>query len=56
MFTKKGRANIPLGLNIFWNLLIWGVVFGSGSWIVKTYNMLANFVAGTTGAEAQQEL
>jgi hypothetical protein len=56
LFTKRGRANIPLGLNLFWNLLIWGVVFGSGSWIVKTYNMLTDFAAGTAGAEAQQEL
>lgn len=47
LLTKRGRTNVPLGLNIFWNLLIWGVVFGSTSWIVKCYNILAEFAAGT---------
>lgn len=56
LLNKKGRANIPLVLNIFWNLMIWGVVFGSGSWVQKTYNILAEFKAETMGGEAQQEL
>jgi len=56
LFTKKGRANVPLMLNIAWNIMIWGVVFGSGSWIVKCYNILVEFAAGSTGAETQQEL
>merc|ERR1712087_871395 len=43
LLTKEGRANIPIALNIFWNMLIWGVVFGSSSWIVKCYNILADF-------------
>ena len=46
LLTKRGRANIPIGLNIFWNMLIWGVIFGSSSWIVKCYNILADFVNG----------
>ena len=53
LLTKKGRTNIPIGLNIYWNLMIWGVVFGSASWILKCYNILAEFAAGIG---AQQEL
>ena len=53
LFTKRGRSNVPLGLNIFWNMLIWGVVFGSTSWILKCYHILADFAADP---EAQQEL
>jgi len=56
LFTKRGRTNVPIALNIFWNMLIWGVAFGSGSWIQKSYHILADFAAGTTDAEAQHEL
>mmetsp|Transcript_13739 Transcript_13739/g.28946 ORF Transcript_13739/g.28946 Transcript_13739/m.28946 type:complete len:305 (-) Transcript_13739:1727-2641(-) len=56
MFTAKGRANVPLPLNIFWNFLIWGVCFGSGGWIQKCYNILANAGSGNVIAEAQKEL
>ena len=51
LLTKKGRTNVPILLNLFLNLMIWGVVFGSISWITKCYNILADFAAGT-----QQEL
>lgn len=58
LFTKRGRTNVPFVFNIIWNLLIWGVAFGSGSWILKCYHILTDFAAGTTtsGAGAQQEL
>lgn len=49
--TKRGRTNIPFALSIVWILLIWGVVFGSTSWVVRSYQMLADFATG-----AQQEL
>jgi len=45
LFTKKGRTNVPLPLNILWNLMIWAVVFGSGSWIVKCHGILLDFMA-----------
>lgn len=54
LFTKKGRANVqPLGLNIFWNILIWGVCFGSEGWIRKCYHIVADFFAAAqqTGGE-----
>jgi hypothetical protein len=38
--ATNGRKKIPLGLNIFWNLMIWGVVFGSYFEIVKCFNIL----------------
>ena len=56
LFTKRGRANIPLPLNVFWNLLIWGVCFGSGSWIQKCYNIVADFVAGDSNSGVGGEL
>lgn len=55
LFTKKGRANVPLALNIFWNMLIWGVCFGSESWIRKCYHIMADFVAGSS-EDVQPEL
>lgn len=58
LFTKRGRTNIPFALSIIWSMLIWGVAFGSTSWIFRCYQMMADFATGTTtlGAEAQQEL
>ncbi|KAL3912884.1 MAG: hypothetical protein SGILL_006715 [Bacillariaceae sp.] len=46
IITKRGRTNIPLPLNLLWNLMIWGVVFGSSSWIVKCHGILMDFVEG----------
>jgi len=54
LFTKRGRENVPLPLNIFWNVLVWGVAFGSVSWIQKCYGILAEFAVGKTGTEAQE--
>mmetsp|Transcript_34165 Transcript_34165/g.80430 ORF Transcript_34165/g.80430 Transcript_34165/m.80430 type:complete len:306 (-) Transcript_34165:200-1117(-) len=53
LFTKRGRDNVPLALNLFWNFLIWGVCFGSTSWIIKSYNIVVDFFAeaGQQGAE-----
>mmetsp|Transcript_13200 Transcript_13200/g.15112 ORF Transcript_13200/g.15112 Transcript_13200/m.15112 type:complete len:351 (-) Transcript_13200:276-1328(-) len=47
LLTKRGRTNVPLPLNLFWNFLIWGVCFGSASWIVKCHQILKDFVATT---------
>eukprot|EP00536_Pseudo-nitzschia_multiseries_P011793 jgi/Psemu1/206933/e_gw1.420.56.1 len=50
--TKRGRDNVPLPLNVFWNFLIWGVCFGSASWIEKCYHIIVDyFGAGDGGAE-----
>jgi hypothetical protein len=38
--VRNGRKKIPLGLNIFWNFLIWAVVFGSYFEIAKCFNIL----------------
>jgi hypothetical protein len=45
LFTKKGWTNVPLPINLLWNLMIWAVVFGSTSWIVKCHGILMDFVA-----------
>mmetsp|Transcript_7594 Transcript_7594/g.16405 ORF Transcript_7594/g.16405 Transcript_7594/m.16405 type:complete len:302 (+) Transcript_7594:153-1058(+) len=56
LFTKRGRTNIPLALNVFWNMLIWGVCFGSGSWIRKCYYIVADFIAGESSIGSEGEL
>ena len=48
IFTKQGRANIPLGLNLYWNFLIWAVVFGSYFEIVKTWDIVARVYFGSS--------
>jgi hypothetical protein len=45
--TKRGRTNIPLIINIVWNILIWAVIFGSYSWIIKCQGILVDFLATT---------
>jgi hypothetical protein len=52
LITKQGRTNIPLTLNIFWNLMIWAVVFGSISWIQKCLGILVDF-ASSAGAKEE---
>eukprot|EP00978_Attheya_sp_CCMP212_P027220 scaffold91019_cov49-Attheya_sp.AAC.3 len=42
LFSKQGRQNIPLGLNIPWNIMIWGVVIGSFPWIQECVEMLSD--------------
>lgn len=57
--TKKGRSNIPIAVNVLWNLMIWAVVFGSGSWITKCNGILMDFWStqfGTGSGAAQEEL
>jgi hypothetical protein len=58
LITKQGRTNIPLALNIFWNLMIWAVVFGSISWIQKCLGILVDFASVSAGvaAVAKEEL
>lgn len=59
-FTKKGRANIPIALGLFWNVLIWGVEYGSLGWIEMCYHTLVDLITGGGGggqsASQQQEL
>jgi TLC domain len=39
--TKEGRTNIrPIILNVLWNIMIWGVIFGSSSWIIKCHGII----------------
>ena len=40
LVTKEGRTNINLPIRILWNLMIWGVVFGSTSWILKCHGII----------------
>jgi hypothetical protein len=47
LLTPRGRANIPLPINIIWNLMIWAVIFGSTSWIVKCHGILSDFYTTT---------
>ena len=35
LFTKRGRANVPLWLSICWMPMCWGVQFGSIPWIMS---------------------
>jgi hypothetical protein len=43
IFTKDGRTNIrPIILNVLWNIMIWGVVFGSSSWIIKCHEIIVS--------------
>lgn len=42
LFSKQGRQNIPLVLNIPWNIMIWGVVFGSLPWIQDCVEMVSD--------------
>ena len=56
LLTKRGRTNIPLALNLFWNMLIWGVCFGSGSWIRKCYYIVADFIAEEFSIGSEGEL
>jgi hypothetical protein len=50
---KKGRTNIPLLLNLLWNFMIWAVVFGSTSWIVKCHGILMDFMSPSTTKEQE---
>jgi hypothetical protein len=43
IFTRNGRTNIPLALNLLWNFMIWAVVFGSTSWIIKCHKILMDY-------------
>lgn len=45
VLTKKGRENIPLPLALFWSLMIYGVMFGSASWIVKCHGIYMDYFA-----------
>jgi hypothetical protein len=45
LLTKKGRTNVPLPLNIFWNILIWGVCFGSASWIIMCNQIILDYMS-----------
>jgi hypothetical protein len=45
LLTKKGRTNVPLPLNIFWNVLIWGVCFGSASWIIMCNQIIVDYMS-----------
>jgi len=56
LLTKRGRTNVPLPLNIFWNFLIWGVCFGSASWISKSHQIVMEFLAAQQQMMGQQEL
>jgi hypothetical protein len=59
ILTKKGRTNIPIVINILWNLMIWAVVFGSGSWIQKCHGILMDFITtqfGSGKGEIEKEL
>lgn len=47
LLTKRGRTNVPLPLNIVWNLMIWAVIFGSFSWMVKCQGILNDFYMTT---------
>lgn len=49
LVTKRGRANIPLIINILWNLMIWAVIFGSSSWITRCEGILSDFFKSTFG-------
>jgi hypothetical protein len=42
LLSKQGRQNVPLGLNISWNIMIWGVVIGSFPWIQECVEMLSD--------------
>ncbi len=56
---KHGRTNIPILLNILWNLMIWGVVFGSTSWIIKCHGIYMDFISSSltsTASTTEQEL
>jgi hypothetical protein len=63
LLSKRGRANIPLALNLYWNFLIWAVVFGSYFEMVKTWEIVARVYlsnsttpASSDGGEETQEL
>lgn len=45
VLTKKGRETIPLPLALFWSLMIYGVMFGSASWIVKCHGIYMEYFA-----------
>lgn len=55
VLTKEGQTNIPVTLNVLWNLMIWGVIFGSSSWIQKCHGILKDAIAGVT-ASSDEEL
>lgn len=40
LFTKKGRADVPLWLSICWMPMCWGVQFGSIPWIMTCIETL----------------
>jgi hypothetical protein len=43
--TQQAKDNIPLGLRITWTVMVWAVVFGSFSWILKCHGILEKFVS-----------
>jgi len=53
-FTEQGRKNIPFSLRIFWNVMIWGVIFGSSACIIMCHGILVNFFAGTIVPDFQK--
>ena len=42
--TTQGKTNIPLGLRITWTCMVWIVIFGSFSWIMKCNDIILKFV------------
>jgi hypothetical protein len=51
ILTTRGRNNIPIVINLLWNLMIWAVVFGSFSWIQKCNGILLDFISTQIGTE-----
>jgi len=53
LFSKHAKENLPLAIRIFWNLMIWGVIFGSYSWIVYCKEILDAKLHGKVSGEGE---
>mmetsp|Transcript_10836 Transcript_10836/g.16703 ORF Transcript_10836/g.16703 Transcript_10836/m.16703 type:complete len:332 (-) Transcript_10836:82-1077(-) len=48
LFTKSGRANVPLVLSSCWLFLCWGVMIGSIPWIIDALKIVIAHLHGET--------
>lgn len=57
MFSQSAKEHLPLPIRLLWNMMIWGVILGSYSWIVYCQELLqAQLGSGATNGGVGVEL
>lgn len=45
LFTKEGRANVPLALSLLWVSLLWGITYGSIPWMQEAIEIVQKAIS-----------